>query len=183
MFSWFLKLLGINEDRPASSENTFLDTSKKIESERSASATTIETPQQPEPEQPEPEQPEPEQPEPEKSPEPEAVIEPEVKPEAEKAEEPEPEPVPEPESIAEPEADKSEPEPEEESEPKPTPEATPEPEQAKSLADDFPGLKANVIKTLNNAGFTSKDLIDKASDKELLALKGIGPASIKVFRS
>jgi len=139
MFSWFLKLLGINEDRPASSGNTFLDTSKKIESEQSATETTIETPQQPEPE---------------KSPEPEAVIKPEVEPEAEQAEKPEPKPTPEP-----------------------------EPEQKKSLADQLPGLKANHIKALNNAGFTSKGQLDMASDKELLALKGIGPACIKVIRS
>ena len=123
MFSWFLKLLGINEDKPDSSGSSLLDANKKNEAEPSASNSTIETPQQPEPE---------------KSPEPEAEIE-------------------------------------------PTPD--PEPKQEKSLADEFPGLKANIIKALSDAGFISKELIAKASDKDLLALKGIGPASIKVLRS
>ncbi len=51
-----------------------------------------------------------------------------------------------------------------------------------SLSDVYPGLKANFIKVLSEAGFNTKTAIDKASDKELLALKGIGQATLKILR-
>ncbi len=131
MFSWFLKLLGINEDKPVSSGSNLLDANKKDEPEQSVKEVTIEAPLIPEPE---------------------TVIKTEVKPEVEQTAEP-------------------------------GKESESEPEQVKSLIDEFPSLKANVIKVLSDAGFTSKELVEKASDKDLLALKGIGPASIKVLRS
>ncbi|MCK5648988.1 MAG: hypothetical protein KAI22_08925, partial [Gammaproteobacteria bacterium] len=61
----------------------------------------------------------------------------------------------------------------------------PEPEQeaiSRSLADEFPDLKANYAKVLEDAGFTTKAAIDKAGDKDLLALKGIGKATLKILR-
>ena len=146
MFSWFLKLLGINEDKPVPSGSSLLDANKKNEPEQSIKEVTIET---------------------QLIAKPETAIKTEVKPEVE--------PIVESEKEAEPELEKEpEPEPEEEES---------KPEQVKSLIDEFPSLKANVIKALSDAGFSSKELIDKAGDKDLLALKGIGPASIKVLRS
>ena len=99
MFNWFLKLLGIEEDKPAQSDNSFMEAT-------------------------------------------------EAKP-------------------AEPKAEL-----------KPKPELA-----AKSLEDEFPGLKANYVKVLEEAGFTTKASIDKASDKDLLALKGIGKATLKIIRA
>jgi len=96
MFNWFLKLLGIEEDKPAHSDNSFMKAA-------------------------------------------------EAKP-AESKPEPKPEPA------------------------------------AKSLEDEFPDLKANYIKVLNAAGFTTKAAIDTAGDDDLLALKGIGQATLKVLR-
>ena len=142
MFSWFFKLLGINEDKPVPSGSSLLDANKKNEPEQSIKEVTIET---------------------QLIAKPETAIKTEVKPEVEPIVESEPELEKEPE-----------PEPEEEES---------KPEQVKSLIDEFPSLKANVIKALSDAGFSSKELIDKAGDKDLLALKGIGPASIKVLRS
>ena len=142
MFSWFLKLLGINEDKPVPSGSSLLDANKKNEPEQSIKEVTIET---------------------QLIAKPETAIKTEVKPEVEPIVESGPELEKEPE-----------PEPEEEES---------KPEQVKSLIDEFPSLKANVIKALSDAGFSSKELIDKAGDKDLLALKGIGPASIKVLRS
>ncbi len=59
----------------------------------------------------------------------------------------------------------------------------PEPEPELPLAEVFPALKANYIKVLSEAGFASKEAINKASDKELLGLKGIGKATLKILRS
>ena len=130
MFSWFLKLLGIDEDRPTASGNSYLDSSAK-----SANNNTTETT-------------------------------------AAKA-------VEEPESQSE-EVDT----PAEVTDTSPEPEPEPEPEPAsKSLSDEYPGLKANYVKVLEEAGFTTKAAIDKASDKDLLALKGIGKATLKIMRS
>ncbi len=131
MFSWFLKLLGINEDKPVVSKNSFLDTSTKSESDNTVKETIADTAEQPEPQQQQKETPEAV----EKSTD--TLVEPEPKSE---------EPV------------------------------------SRSLADDFPDLKANYIKVLNEAGYTSKALIDKAGDKELLELKGIGKATLKLLR-
>ncbi len=58
-----------------------------------------------------------------------------------------------------------------------------EPEPELPLAEVFPALKANYIKVLSEAGFASKEAINKASDKELLGLKGIGKATLKILRS
>lgn len=134
MFSWFLKLIGIDEDKPSASGNSYLDTSLQSNSNDadSTKAPIVETTT-----------------EPETTPEPEAT--------------PEPEPTPEPEHT--PELDSS---------PEPAP---------KSLSDEFPDLKSNYIKVLNEAGFTSKALVAKASDKELLDLKGIGKATLKLLRT
>ncbi len=128
MFSWFLKLLGINEDKPVVSKNSFLDTSTKSKSDNTVKETIADTAEQPEPEKETPEAVE-------KSTD--TLVEPEPKSE---------EPV------------------------------------SKSLADEFPDLKANYIKVLNEGGYTSKALIDKAGDKELLELKGIGKATLKLLR-
>ena len=116
-FDKFLKLLGIEEDKPVSSDNAFSVTSQ------AAPAATVKT----------------------------NTVEP-AKSEPKKTE-PEPEPEPEPEKTA-----------------------------ADSLQDAYPGLKANFVKVLTEAGFDSKVAIDKASDKELLALKGIGQATLKILR-
>ena len=150
-FDKFLKLLGIEEDKPVSSDNAFSVTGQ------SAPAATAKTHAA------------------------EPATEP-VKSEPKKAE-PEPEPVvsvaekPVAETIAKEEAP-------EDTVPEPEPE--PEPEPAKTAADSlqaaYPGLKANFVKVLTEAGFDSKAAIDKASDKELLALKGIGQATLKILR-
>jgi len=126
MFNWFLRLLGIEEQKPASSKSSLLDSNAA----KPAEAQPVkESPSEPE-QKPEPEQ---------KSQETvAATIE---------AAEPEPEPA------------------------------------SMSLADEIPGLKANYIKVLTEAGFSTKAAIDKASDKELLALKGIGQATVKILRS
>jgi hypothetical protein len=58
-----------------------------------------------------------------------------------------------------------------------------EPETVKSLSEEYPGLKANFITVLEEAGFTSKALIDNVDDKDILALKGIGQATLKILRS
>jgi len=113
MFSWFLKLLGIDEDRPAPSGNSLLN----------ASPTQANTPA-------------------------EKPSEPAAKPKA----------VP-----AEKKAAKKKP-------------------ATQSLNDAYPGLKVNIIKILSDAGFDSKNAIDKAKDKDLLALKGIGQATINKLR-
>ncbi|MCW8932894.1 MAG: hypothetical protein OQL19_21970, partial [Gammaproteobacteria bacterium] len=66
----------------------------------------------------------------------------------------------------------------------PEPEPEPEPEPAsKSLIEEFPELKANYAKVLEEAGFKTKASIDKASDKDILALKGIGQATLKILRA
>jgi len=138
MFSWFLKLLGIEEDKPVSSNNSFMANKANKKSEPSPPKEQAITP------------------------EPEAeVISPE--PEAEV-------------TSQEPEAGITSPEPE------PEPETSPEP-VSKSLSEEFPELKANFVKVLTEAGFTSKAAIDKADDKELLALKGIGQATLKILRN
>ena len=146
MFSWFLKLLGINEDRPAASNNSLLNTTP---------AQAAETPT----------------PAAEKS-EPEAVSEPEPAPEVE---------------VEVEEKLKEEPEkPKQATKTAPEPKAEPEPEPAaetKSLADEFPGLKANFVKVLTEAGFDSRKAIEKATDKELLTVKGIGQATVKILRN
>ncbi len=137
MFSWFLKLLGIDEDRPASSGNSYLDTNSSSSVTTSTATNTVTDTVPKEESKPEPE---------EKK---EEIVE--VPPKAEGTS-PEPEPEPEPKASS------------------------------KSLSDEIPGLKANYIKVLEEAGFTTKVAVDKATDKELLALKGIGKASLKLMR-
>ena len=118
MFSWFLRLLGINEDRPTASKSSLLSASEaqqqakqkpkaspKVESKPAASKKTTKAPTQKK-----------------------------------------------------------------------------EKKDKQSLGDVYPDLKSNIIKVLSSAGFDSKKAIDKASDKELLALKGVGKATIKVLR-
>ena len=147
MFSWFLKLLGIDEDRPAASNNSLLNTPS---SQAAAPAAK--------------------KPEPEPKPEPAAV--PKIAERvAEKVKE---EPV-----AAKPAAKKKKAEAKPEQQAKTKAKKT----AAKSLADVFPGLKANFVKVLTEAGFDSKKAIKKATDKELLALKGIGQATIKILRN
>ena len=58
-----------------------------------------------------------------------------------------------------------------------------EPDTVRSLSEEYPGLKANFISVLEEAGLTSKALIDKVDDKDILALKGIGQATLKILRS
>ncbi|MCU7834506.1 MAG: hypothetical protein KZQ83_04550 [gamma proteobacterium symbiont of Taylorina sp.] len=118
MFRWFLKLLGIDEDRPASSGNSILNSTPT----QSTAPVAEQTEQAP-------------------------PTEPEVKPAAVKKK------------------------------------AAATKPKAQSLSDTYPDLKANIIKILSKAGFDSKASIDKANDEELLALKGIGQASLKILRS
>ena len=133
MFSWFLKLLGIDEDRPTASRNSYLDSSAKSATNNTTETTAAKT-----------------------------------------VEEPESQPEEVPDTPAE-VTDTS---------PAPAPAPEPKPKAApKSLSDEYPGLKANYVKVLEEAGFTTKASIDKASDKDLLALKGIGKATLKIMRS
>ena len=130
MFSWFLKLLGINEDRPATSNNSILNSSP-------APAKQVEKP------------------EPAPAPEPKAEIAPEPKPAAA------PEPTQEKAKAAKSKAPKS---------------------KKQSLTDAYPDLKSNIIKKLSDAGFKTKAAITKADDDKLLAIKGIGKATLKILR-
>lgn len=150
MFSWFLKLLGIDESRPASTGNTYLDTSPASTTAKEPGTKAEPTPT----------------PVAESTPvaaentapaESAAVLEPEKAKEAVESEAE----IPPAESVAT--------------------ETTAAP--AESLIDAYPALKANYAKVLEEAGFTSKELIDKAADKDLLALKGIGKATLKILRS
>jgi len=125
MFSWFLKLLGINEDRPAASSSSLLNSTTAKEQAKPKPATSSETKAEPKAEV-------------------KAQPKAKVKVEATK---------------------------------KSTSKTT-----KASLSDEFPDLKANLIKVLNEAGFNNKAAIKKASDKELLALKGIGQATLKILR-
>ena len=118
MFKWFLKLLGINEDRPTAKSSLL-------------SAAEAQT-------QVKEKEPAKQQPAAEKKPAPKAEI---------KAEAPQTSPI-----------------------------------ESQSINDAYPDLKANIIKILAGAGFSTKAAIDKAADQELLALKGIGQATIKVLR-
>ncbi len=124
MFSWFLKLLGIDEDRSNTSGNSYLDSSTKETG--SSSVETVEV---------------------------KAAVD---ETSADKTKE-------EPRTVQEKTVDSTETEPE-------------------SLAAEFPSLKANYIKVLEEGGFKTKAAVDKASDKELLELKGIGKASLKILR-
>jgi len=140
MFSWFLKLLGIDEDRPNTSGSSYLDSSAN-KTTKTTKSTTNET-------------------QAEEKPKPAAEAKPKSAPEP-KPQEETPKEKPKPPEKAKEAAAKS---------------------AAKSLADEFPDLKANYVKVLEDAGFTTKAAIDKVSDKELLALKGIGQASLKIMR-
>ena len=153
MFSWFLKLLGIDEDRPTASQNSYLDSSAKS----NTTQTKISEPEK------------------KSKPSPEPEIKPDSKPETSpKKSKPKAEPVKKPEPKAKAKVEtKSEKKPAKQVEKK---------SDTKSLSDDFPTLKANYIKVLEEAGFTTKADIDKASDKDLLALKGIGKATLKIMR-
>jgi|GEM_PF-5797845 len=76
-----------------------------------------------------------------------------------------------------------------------SPEPEPEPEKAQApkvsetkltaeqMVEAFTDLKINYAKMLIDAGFDNVDKVKKATDKELLAIKGIGKATIKVLRS
>ncbi|WP_198266490.1 hypothetical protein [sulfur-oxidizing endosymbiont of Gigantopelta aegis] len=145
MFSWFLKLLGIEEDRPSAPNNAYLQATKKNDtasSELTQSKSEVEV-------------------------ETKAEIAPEIQPS-----------VATPEQQASPEAEVRK----EDTVKSPEPDdkvATPE---LKSLADEYPTLKTNYIKILEEAGLTNKAAISVASDKDLLALKGIGKASLKILR-
>ena len=115
MFSWFLRLLGINEDRPTASKSSLLSAT---EAQQQAKQKTEASPKV------------------------------DTKP-----------------TVSE-----------------KTTKAPPPKKDKKSLGDVYPDLKSNIIKVLSSAGFDSKKAINKASDKELLALKGVGKATIKVLR-
>lgn len=138
MFNWFLKLLGIDEDRPSASGNSYLDSSASNTSNTKSTASSA------------------------------------VKTAAVK------ETSAETSSTASKEETKAAPEKTIDSSVKAT-ETIPEPE-SKPLADEFPNLKANYIKVLEEGGFATKAAIDKGSDKDLLALKGIGKATVKILR-
>jgi len=58
----------------------------------------------------------------------------------------------------------------------------PEIVSAESIAASFSGLKPHYAKMLIEAGFDSVQKITNASDKELLSIKGIGKASLKILR-
>ncbi|MFK5985711.1 MAG: hypothetical protein QM479_09810 [Pseudomonadota bacterium] len=52
----------------------------------------------------------------------------------------------------------------------------------KSILQAFKGLKSNYAQILIKAGFDSINKIEQSSDQELLALKGIGKATIAILR-
>jgi len=120
MFSWFLRLLGINEDRPTASKSSLLSATEAQQQAKQKPKAS-----------------------------PKVETKPTVSEKTTKA---------------------------------PTPKNPPPKKKKLSLGDTYPDLKANIIKVLSSAGFDSKKAIDKASDKELLALKGVGKATIKVLR-
>ena len=134
MFKWFLKLIGIDEDRPVSN-------SSLLSASEAQSQVQKKTP-------------------------------PVVKQESSTAKKQESSTVAKQESST---ASKKE------SKQKPAPKTKSKQEKS-SLNDDYPDLKSNLVKTLTAAGFSTKSAIDKAKDKELLALKGIGKATIKLLR-
>jgi len=53
---------------------------------------------------------------------------------------------------------------------------------AEILVEKYSGLKSNYAKMLIEAGYDSLAKIEQASDKELLAIKGIGKATVKLLR-
>jgi hypothetical protein len=53
---------------------------------------------------------------------------------------------------------------------------------AEMLVENYAGLKSNYAKMLIEAGFDSLAKIEHASDKELLAIKGIGKATAKLLK-
>ncbi len=48
---------------------------------------------------------------------------------------------------------------------------------------EFPGLGAPALRALLNEGITTRKQLAKYSEKEILALHGMGPASLPVLRS
>lgn len=54
---------------------------------------------------------------------------------------------------------------------------------AEMLIDKCAGLKSNYATMLIDAGFDNLAKIEQASDKELLAIKGIGKATVKLLRN
>jgi DNA integrity scanning protein DisA with diadenylate cyclase activity len=53
---------------------------------------------------------------------------------------------------------------------------------AEQLAEKISGLKVNYAKTLIVAGFASIEKIKSAKDSDLVAIKGIGKATVKLIR-
>lgn len=152
MFNWFLKLLGINEDRPNTSANSYLDSStsnktNSITNEAAAKAEEVSKPVE----------------------------------KARSADTPKSELKSKPAAESKPQAPRQEKPQEKQKSPEKAKPAAPKP-AAKSLADEFLDLNANYVKILQEGGFTTKAAIEKASDKELLELKGIGKATLKILR-
>jgi hypothetical protein len=179
MFSFLLKLLGIKEEKPVSRDNSFLankphnQTAAPTTPTASTEISTTSIAKKPEPVVTD------------KSPE--RKTEATEKTFKEKADE---KAAATKASIEKPKA----PEPKPKAEPKPKPKAESKAEKAKtrpkaetaakadSLEQVFPDLKANFVQILMDAGYKTKADIDKADDKALLALKGIGQATLKILR-
>jgi predicted flap endonuclease-1-like 5' DNA nuclease len=61
------------------------------------------------------------------------------------------------------------------------------PATAVTQADDVPASLADIVgppaaKALEGAGYTTPESIQKASDEDLTAVKGVGPASVEKLR-
>ena len=135
MFSWFLKLLGINEDRPAAANNSLLNSKPAPVKEDNKAAEVVAEPKI----------------ETKVAAKVEAKVEAKVKPKVEAPA-------------------------------KEKPAKKPAKAKKQSLSDAYPDLKSNIVKILSAAGFKTKAAIDKANDDELLALKGIGKATLNILR-
>ena len=48
--------------------------------------------------------------------------------------------------------------------------------------ESMPGINSELAEALTNAGIDSLEKLDKASDDDLLAISGIGPAKLKAIR-
>jgi len=57
------------------------------------------------------------------------------------------------------------------------------PGKQKKLEMDFPKLSAPALRALNNANINSLTELTKFSEKEILALHGMGPGSMPILRN
>lgn len=55
--------------------------------------------------------------------------------------------------------------------------------EADAIAERFPEIPQSVLDALEAAGFGGREAIDAASDDELLAVEGVGPATLAKLRA